>query len=257
MRKRTFTWKRFFLILFAAAIGTVGFSGWYWLHQVKLTEIQIQGLINANVQEVNDLIRVDTGAVMFDIDPQILEDRIRRHPWIMEAHVSRLPTGLLDIRVLERYPVAQALESNGKIGFYYDRNGFRMPLTDVMWYEVPIVSGDIESYHPIIPVTDEAVKELLFELPNLSKASDAVLSEIIRVETGFELRTTPVGYHASIPVLIGDSNLEAKFKRLDAFWQQEVLKHQDIEYASIDLRFAGQIVTKQGPRRLVTDIRNQ
>ncbi|MDA1027744.1 MAG: FtsQ-type POTRA domain-containing protein [Bacteroidetes bacterium] len=257
MRKRAFKWKRFFGILFTAAIGTVGFSGWYWLNQVRLTEVQIQGLINASEQEVKDLIRVDTGAVMFDLDPQILEDRIRRHPWIMEAHVSRLPTGLLDIRVLERYPVAQALESNGKIGFYYDRNGFRMPLTDVMWYEVPILSGDIEAYHPIIPVTDEVVKELLFELPNMSEATDAVLSEIIRVETGFEMRTTPVGNHGSIPVLIGDSDFEAKFKSLDTFWQQEVLKHEDIEYATIDLRFAGQIVTKQGRRRLVTDIRNQ
>ncbi len=256
MAKRASLWKNIFGFLFVLGIGTVGYSGWNWLSKVTLAEIQIQGLVNAGEQEVRDLIRVDTGAVLFDLDPQILEDRIRRHPWIMEAHVSRLPTGLLDIRVLERYPVAQALESNGKIGFYYDRNGFRMPITDVMWYAVPIISGELEGYNPMIPVSDQVVKDMLFELPNLSPASDAVLSEMRRIDTGFEIRTTPIGKHASIPVLMGESEFADKFKILDAFWEQEVLRHQDIEYTTIDLRFASQVVTKQEHRRPEKDISN-
>ena len=248
MAKKKSRWKRIVGMLFLIGISAAGYAGWSWLSEVVLTDIQMQGLAHATESEVRDLIKVDTGAVMFDIDPQILEDRIRRHPWIMEAHVSRLPTGLLDIRVVERHPVAQALGDNGHIDYYLDRNGFRMPISAVKWYPVPILSGSLEPYHPVTSVGDSVLQDMLLTLPEISQRADALLPEIRRVDSGFEIRTTPVGNHESIPVLMGDSDFENKFKLLEAFWNQEVLLHQDIEFASIDLRFNSQVVTKQALR---------
>ena len=92
------------------------------------------------------------------------------------------------------------------------------------------------------------LQDMLLTLPEISQRADALLSEIRRVDSGFEIRTTPVGNHESIPVLMGDSDFENKFKLLEAFWNQEVLLHQDIEFASIDLRFNSQVVTKQALR---------
>jgi cell division protein FtsQ len=256
MTKRASMWKKIVGFLFVIGIGAVGYSGWKWLSQVTVVEVSMQGLVHAQETEVRDLIKVDTGAVMFELDPQILEDRIRRHPWIMEAHVSRLPTGSLDIRVLERFPVAQTLGSDGRIGFYLDRNGFRMPINDAKSYPVPIISGDIENYHPIISVSDNSLREMLYVLPSLSEESDGIMSEIRRIGTGIEIRTTPIGSHESIPVLMGESDYESKFKLLEVFWEREILTHQEIEFASIDLRFASQVVTKQELRRPIKEISN-
>jgi cell division protein FtsQ len=255
-KKKTSIWKMVFGLLFLIGISVAGYSGWKWLSEVTLVDVQMQGLVHASEDEVRDLIRVDSGAVMFDLDSAILADRIRRHPWIMEARVSRLPTGTLDIRVVERHPVAMALESNGRLGFYLDRNGYRMPLSEEKWYPVPIISGELEPYRPVPPIQDRVLGEMLYTLPVISQQSDALLSELRRVDTGFELRTTPAGKHGSIPVLLGDTEFASKFQLLEAFWEQEVLRHQDIVYASIDLRFNSQVVTKQGPRPPASAISN-
>ena len=238
-------WKKALSIVLVLGISTAGYAGWDWLRHVVLTEVQMQGQIHSTESEVRQLIQVDSGAVMFELDPRILEDRIRRHPWIMDAHVSRLPTGLLDIRIVERHPVAQVLNPRGDIGYYLDRNGYRMPISPVKWYPVPIISGPLERYHPVSRITDNVLKDMLLVLPEISQQADAMLSELLRVDTGFEIRTTPVGNHESIHVLMGDSDFESRFTLLEAFWEQEVLVHQDIAFASIDLRFNSQVVTKQ------------
>lgn len=256
MAKKASIWKKVFGVLFLAAIITAGYSGWKWLSAVKVVAIQMQGLVNATESEIRDIIRVDTGMVLFSLDDDILEDRIRRHPWIMQASVSRLPTGMLDIRVIERHPVAQVLTEEGELNHYLDRNGFWMPMTDSAWYPVPIVTGDIEAFNPVMPITDRVVRELLYELPEIGPKADALLSELRRVESGFEVRTAPEGFHESIPVLLGDSNFRSKFQLLQSFWEQEVSLRQDLEFASIDLRFNRQVVTKQQPRLFESNTSN-
>ncbi len=256
MAKKASIWKKVFGIFFLAAICTAGYSGWKWLSAVKVVGIQMQGLVNSTESEIREIIRVDTGMVLFELDDDILEDRIRRHPWIMDAFVSRLPTGMLDIRVIERRPVAQVMTSDGEISNYVDRNGFWMPMTESAWYPVPIVSGDLESFNPVMPVKDRVVREMLFDLPEIGPQADALVSELMRTETGFEVRTTPEGLHESIPVLLGDSNFRNKLQLLQAFWEQEVTLRQDLEFASIDLRFNSQVVTKQQPRPLESNTSN-
>ncbi len=236
---------RVFLVLLLVVAAGGGYAGWKWMARVTLTEIQIKGLVHAQESEIMNLINVCTGAVMFDINALILEDRIRRHPWIMQASVARLPTGMLDIQVIERHPVAQVLASSGRIEYFVDRNGFRMPLTKESFYPVPILSGLRDPYHPVIPIKDEVLKDILFVLPRLSSQSDALLSEVRRTSKGIEILTTPVGEGGSIPVVLGKRDFEYRFRLLESFWEQEVLLHQNVTYASVDLRFNSQVVTRE------------
>ena len=256
MAKKASIWKKVFAVLFLTGLMVGGYSGWKWLNTVKLVSVQMQGLVNSSEGEIRELIRVDTGMVLFDIDADVLEDRIRRHPWIMEAFVSRLPTGMLDIRVIERHPVVQVLTSEGELHHYLDRNGFWLPMTKSNWYPVPILTGNLETFNPVMPLTDEVVREMLFELPEISPNADVLISELERVESGFKVRTTPTGLHESIPVWMGSSDFRSRFQLLQAFWEQEVSLRQDLEFASIDLRFNSQVVTKQQPRQLELNISN-
>lgn len=235
-------------MILICGIGVVGFTGWNWLMSVTLEKVQMQGLVNATESEVRDLIMVDSGEVLFRLDAAILEDRIRRHPWIMSARVSRLPTGTLDIRVIERHPVVRVMEESSRPDYFMDRNGYRMPQTGTAWYPAPILSGILEPYNPVMPVRDGVVLDMLRALPLISDESDALLSELRRVNTGFEIRTTPQGNHASLRVLMGKTDFEARFALLERFWEQQVLRHQDVRFASIDLRFNSQVVTEEFKR---------
>ena len=250
MAKNRSWFGKIVLFVLLAGMAGGGYVGWNWMKQVTLTEIQIRGMVHAQETELLDLIDVDSGDVMFDISSMILADRLRRHPWIAEASVSRLPTGLLDIQVVERHPVAQVLGSSGRIEYFFDRGGYRMPVSDHTFYAVPIISGSIEAYHPVMPVQDQVLKNILLLLPRLSPESDALVSEIRRTGKGIEIDTTPIGGNGTIPVVLGRSDFAYKFRKLEAFWEQEVLLHQNIQYASIDLRFDSQIVTREEPRAL-------
>ena len=246
---KSWLFKTVIVLLFMIA-GGGGYAGWTWMQQVTVTDIQLRGLVHAEEAVLRELIAVDSGHVMFQIDASKLENRLRRHPWIMQASVSRLPTGMLDIQVVERHPVAQVLGSSGQIEYYLDRGGFRMPVTDHSFYPVPVVSGRMDPYHPVTPVKDEVMKDLLFVLPRLGPDADALLSEVRRTREGIEVLTTPVGESGAISVKMGADDFERKFETLTAFWAQEILRHQNVVYASIDLRFNGRVVAREMPVQL-------
>ena len=239
--------RMFVAVVLLAGAGAGGYAGWKWMGEVTLTTIQIQGLVHTPEAEVMELMRVDTGAVLFELNAEMLADRIRRHPWIMQASVSRLPTGTLDIRVTERHPVAQVLGPSGRIEYYFDRNGFRMPVTSTSHYSVPIIWGSLESYHPVRRLDHSPLREFLFLIPALSPISDALLSEVQVSQSGIDILTTPIGDQSAIPVTMGKGDFSNKFRILESFWEQEVLQHQNVQYASIDLRFDSQVVTREMP----------
>jgi cell division protein FtsQ len=240
--------KRLMGIAALLVAGTGGFLAWQWLTDVTVAEIVIRGERYAAESDLRDLMAVDTGMVMFDLDADILADRVRRHPWIADADVGRLPSGRLMVDVVEREPVAQAVSASGRPDYYFDRNGYRMPRPDSAWYDVVLVSGLREPFHPVTPVAHPALSEMLMLLPELPEETDALLSEIEVDGDDLQLRLTPSGRHQALPVRLGSSGFEPKLRNLTAFWEREILRRQDTDFRLIDLRFKNQVVTREVPR---------
>ena len=240
--------KKVLLTLFFVAIATGAAFGWRWLMDITVLDIDVRGDRYVSVADVVDIMAVDTGMVMFELDARILADRVERLPWVAEAGVARLPTGRVVVDIVEREPVALAMTADTGPAYYLDRNGYRMPLPDSAWYDVPLVTGLQEAYHPVPPVSHPALRELLMLLPDLGPETDALLSEIRVRGEDLDLRLTPVGTHGSIPVRLGRKDLATKLQELTLFWEKEVLRHQATTFELIDLRFDGQIVTRETSR---------
>ena len=222
-----------------------GWTGFSWIQQITLSDVAIQGNVNTTESDIRDIIRVDTSMVLYDISAVVLEDRLIRHPWIRQADVARLPSGVLDIRIDERKPVAVLLGSNDRPDTWVDAAGWRLPITDRAAYDVPILDMNLGPWHPMKPIMDPSTRELLRALAGTSEEMDALFSEFIRVDSGWELRTTPVAGHHSIPVLLGASDFALKFQMLQGFWNEQVLQHRNKEFILIDLRFDSQIVVRE------------
>jgi len=222
-----------------------GYTGWRWASQVTVHEVAMTGLVNVAEDEIREIIRVDTGMVMYDINTVVLEDRIARHPWVSAVNVSRIPSGRLRIRILERTPVAVLMGSGGRPSTWVDRTGQRMPMTGRATYDVPLITANIGIYHPMQRIEHESTLELLDTISRLPSNMDAMISEFIRTNEGWDLRLSPAGSGTSIPVRLGHDDFEDKFRQLKAFWDAEVLQHQNKHFELIDLRFDSQIVVRE------------
>ena len=91
-----------------------------------------------------------------------------------------------------------------------------------------------------------ALRAFLAALPTLSADADALVSEV-RLDTdgGLVLTTAPTETGAALDVRLGREDIAARLDRLVAFWQQAVLTRPATRYAVVDVRFDGQVVTRE------------
>lgn len=244
-------------VLLLAALVAAGWTGWQWMQQVTVKEIRVRGHVNTTEGEILELLRTDTGAVMFEVNAVLLEDRVVRHPWVEQVDVARLPSGVLDVQVTERTPVALLMGPEGRPAWWVDRYGWRLPITDRARYDVPLVYAPFEPWHPMRVVEHPSTRELLGAIASAGQRLDALFSEFVYDEREWVLRLTPVTPHEGIPVLLGGSGFAPKFLLLLHFWDLEVLQHQNKIYDRIDLRFDGQVIAEERPRPERSPVINQ
>jgi cell division protein FtsQ len=188
---------------------------------------------------------VAAGDTLYRLDPEMIAGRILMHPWIERAHVTRIPTGVLSVRVEERTPVALSVSAAGQPVFYLDRSGESLPVDSVSWYDVPLVRGIANGTRPVT-VRDTSTIELLQVLSTLPPSVDGLLSDlIVRPDGEVDAVTVPVHDGACIRVRLGRGDYDRKMKTLRAFWTQAVAGHPEKRIEWIDLRFEGQVVTKE------------
>jgi len=221
-----------------------GLLGRQWQQGLTCERIEVAGLRHAEAGELIHLAQVDTGMVLFEINPDTVADRVQRHPWVREATVVRLPTGTLKLEVIERTPVILALDRGGRPVYYLDREGFQQPLTDSAVYDVPLLRGLGAGYQPLHAVEDKPLRGFLEAFADAGPTVDALVSEVAIEENGLWVYTTPVDGRDAIPVRLGRTGFDRQLKRLEAFWEQAVLPETASSFRLIDLRFDSQIITR-------------
>lgn len=240
--------KGFAAIFVAVVLALAGLSlaGWSWLDALVVRAVSVEGNRHAAEEEILAVARVDTGARLLSVDPDLVADRAQRHPWVRSAVVRRLPPGTVWIRVDERTPVVLALTADGLPASYLDAEGYTMPVDEDASYDVPLLRGAHLPRNPMRPVDAPPLLELLAALPALDPGLDALVSSFeIDREGSVTLHTVPAGTQTSIEVRLGERAFLEKFARLQAFWLQAVLARPEKTFETIDLRFDGQIVTQE------------
>ena len=221
---------------------------WRWQATLPLRGVAVEGFVRADSSEVVRMAAVegDSTVALFDLESDLIADRVRRAPWVRDARVRRLPTGTLAIRVEERMPVALVFDGSGRASHYLDAEGFSLPLRAHDPFDVPLLRGTVPASHPTQPVESESLRELLTALASLDDETDALVSEITLGAGGDAvLRTSPGGGHDALSVRLGAGGYAEKLERLHAFWHQAVLTRPETPIQTIDLRFDGQIVTRE------------
>lgn len=265
MPRSTRIFRTLALLLLVGGVAALGVLGWRWRAQLPLTEVVIGGARVSDVAKLRALMELpgglapegslgaDSTQMLFDLDADLLADRVQRYPWVAAASVSRRPSGALVVRVEERAPVALALDARGRAYYYLDATGAMMPAGDALAaraaFDVPLLRG-APDYHPARGTRDPAVLDLLATLASLPPETDALVSELAirrtpRGTADLWLWTTPAAGHPALEVRLGAGRTGEKLRTLRAFWERAVRTRPGTGFERIDLRFDGQVVTRE------------
>jgi cell division protein FtsQ len=267
------------LVALATVVGGVlvlGMLGWQWQATAPVERVAVTGTRHAPPDTLRHLARVDTGMVMSEVDARMVRDRVTRHPWVEDVEVRKQSASrTLTLAVTERTPAGLVVSDDGRPAFYVDAAGYAMPLPDSAGYDVPLVQGLRAmgvGYNPVKPVLPPPVRAMLTALQT-SEAAALVGAVRVHADSSLHLTTTPIGAYGALPVRVGTGNFPQKLTRLQAFARQVLAAKPSAATASaseasstqspankastdesgaavirqIDLRFDGQIVTREHP----------
>jgi cell division protein FtsQ len=107
---------------------------------LEIRHISVVGMHQVTKQEVLDRLALKKGLSQHQVSLSYLAERLRRHPWIKEATVERLPLHELRVTLLERKPAA--IVRIGSEQVLTDEEGFilaRLGAQDEM--TLPLLTG--------------------------------------------------------------------------------------------------------------------
>ncbi|GGB05775.1 cell division protein FtsQ/DivIB [Puia dinghuensis] len=170
-------------------------------------------------------------------DLRRLEATLTKNVWIKEAQLFFDNNGILQVKVVEREPVARVFFQEGG-SCYLDSNGVQLP------YKLPLRLPVFTGYPgQKIKGGDSALTMAILHLSGFIHRDSFWTAQIAQVaitpDKGFELEPE-VGDHR---ITFGDGNdISAKFHRLFLFYKEVLSRTGFDKYDRIDVSYAGQIV---------------
>lgn len=206
-------------------------QGLYFLTNKKLTQF-----LEANSA------RNPLGKARNTINLQALEQALEANPFVANAEVNMAFNGTLNIKIQQKKPVMRVFNHEGA-SFYVDAFGHKIPLCADFTHRVVVASGVIidapSQPDTLISGLGKSALQVALLLQRDSLLSAIVDQIYINTDKQIEL-STRLG---NAQVIVGDTTMLAqKMNNLMAFYGQ-AYKHKNWNlYATIDLRYKGQVV---------------
>jgi len=230
----------FAILLLVAIVGGISL-GWYFNRMAHIKSIVVVGNYFTESGSI-----LDKASIPVDISPDSVSfmeaiQRIETLPYIKEAMMSKRPSGRLEVTVIERQPIGMLI--NGSIRRYFDEEGVVLPVIMGKTIDVPLVYGiGIRAIADTLESTAfTEVRDFLLIARNDPVAA-STLSEIAwSPEEGIVALSTENG----IRIVFGSLNLAEGIRNWNLFYTQVIAIRGASEFSSVDLRFNGQVVTKE------------
>jgi cell division protein FtsQ len=181
------------------------------------------------------------GQVLKGFDLRQLENQLKNNVWVKDAELFFDNNQVLQIRIVERTPVARLITLTGN-SFYIDSSGERLPLSDKFSARLPVFTS-FPSDRDKVSTVDSALMRHIVQISSyLAKDAfwQAQVAQIdIQPDKTFEIIPV-VGNHT---IVFGDGNdYDKKFKRLLLFYQQVLSKTGLDAYGKLNVQYARQVI---------------
>jgi len=170
------------------------------------------------------------------------ENRLFENKLISRAQVFTDMNGVVNVNIKQREPILRIIKPDGS-GFYIDKNGLKMPISERFTARVMIANGNIfESYSSKDSIQSFVCKELYKIATYVDKDAfwKAQIEQIFVTAESSIVLIPKVGDHV---IILGDAqDMEEKFSKLMLFYNEGLSKVGWNKYKSINLSYKGQIV---------------
>ncbi len=184
----------------------------------------------------------------FNLDPNIILDKIYKHPFIKAARVSyRYPNKMI-LEVSERVPFARVNNGPGHI-IMLDEDAFVIPnIEEVENYSVPTLSKF--NFEPeFYPIGEKAlsvkIKETITWLRILNQKHPNLYHEISEIYLTNNDEINLVLAENPTIIMLGNKDTHYKIDLLKAFETTIGIKKEITDFAYLDMRYDNQVIVKE------------
>ncbi len=210
-----------------------------------IDENEILGIVNSNA-----LVNSEATS---KIDLKAIELSLEATPWVKNAELFFDNKQVLQIKIVERQPVARVFTAEGT-SFYVDSAGLRLPLSEKLSARVPMFTN-FPSEKPSLAKPDSLLLESVVVLGKY------IISDSFWMAQTAQVAITPQATFEIIPtignqiIVFGTADdLEKKFVRLHTFYQKAWLQNGMNTYEKLDVQYNNQVVAvKRGMSQLLVD----
>ena len=229
------------VLLLAAVI-----AGYYFNRTTVVKKVIVAGNKFTPDQEV-----IKRAAVPMNTSPDSLPylriiKNVEELPYVKEAMVQVIPPRTLLIRVNERQPIGTLAGQKGKP--YFDSAGVVLPRIPGKAVNVPLVYG-LRHVAYGDTLKGKAANEIT---AFLQAAQEHPFASLTLSEVAYDPETGVVALSQDngVKLLFGRGDYDRALRNWTAFYQQVVPRKGMDKLAYVDLRFDGQVVTKDAPKYL-------
>jgi len=180
------------------------------------------------------------GYPLAEINTRKLERILEQNPYIRNAEVNKDISGKLEVWVEQRVPLVRIMP-DGKQGFYLDREGVMLPLSEQFTPLILLASGNIA-----FPENSEKLDKRLLEIHqfgiHLSDHpfwNEQIVQVYVNRKGEFELIPRVGAHH----ILIGSMDqLEKKLRNLELLYRQGLSRYGWNTYGTINLKYTNQVI---------------
>ncbi|MEW6363745.1 MAG: FtsQ-type POTRA domain-containing protein [Acidobacteriota bacterium] len=234
--RRLLTMTVFVLVIGGLAAG-LRFGYWYLTTAPRFATniVTITGNRHASSDQLLDLVGGPRPGNVFTLDLPAIQARLLEHSWVKEASVSRVMPGTLEVRIVERTPVAVAVTAKGP--WLVDSEGVRVSPygAEHAEFDLPFISGLKGGPE------DELLALGLRALASIGVAEPATVARLSEIDCSHE--SVRLIFLDGTPALIVGSE---KFVERMEFYQRIAPSLRDrfarIDY--VDLRFTPRVYIK-------------
>jgi cell division septal protein FtsQ len=224
----------------------------YTSEKFNLRHVTFYGCKELKSQELEAIIREEFPANILRIDLQKLKTRLEKETWARQVEIRRVLPSDLILYIRERTP-SVILELHHEL-MIADGDGVLLGKYDPRFgkMDVPVLKGilgeDAESYRLYQEENTARIRQALGMLAEIESALPHYTRQISEVDVSDRQNLKILLVDDTAEVYLGEKDYLKRFKTfIGNLSEYQKLKLQYSEFASIDMRYEGQIVYR--PRR--------
>ena len=223
---------------------------------VKVEIFGVEEHLFIDETEVKEIISSDASIKnmpMNTIDLRGIETTLESTPWVKNAELFFDNKQVLQIKIIERQPVARVFTVQG-VSFYLDSAGVRLPLSEKLSARVPMFTN-FPSDKVVMAKPDSLLLQSVVSLGKYIMADSFWMAQTAQIaitpQATFEIVPT-IG--DQIIVLGTADDLNEKFTRLYTFYKKAWLQNGMNTYEKLDVQYANQVVAvRKGTAKMAVD----